>query len=238
MRTLLALGLLAVAATFLGRAFGLRSPVTMASEVALLAFIFFVSRLVLPLVDRHDRGATGEEMVGATLEQLSGEGWRIVHDASFGRGNIDHIAIGVGGIFTVETKSHPGPVRIERLHGGVIGQAQAQRAALERAIGERVEPLIVFSRAWVDRPLARRKGVRILPARMLLSYLQKRKASLTSEQVQDVHARLLKALADFDVRDTVGAEHRWPSPHSDPHRPALAASLIERGSRWRQPPWA
>ena len=35
-----------------------------------------------------------------------------------------------------------------------------------------VEPLIVFSRAWVDRPLARRKGVRVLPARMLLGYLQ------------------------------------------------------------------
>ena len=39
--------------------------------------------------------------------------------------------------------------------------------------GEHVEPLLVYSRAWVDRPLGRRKGVRVVPARMLLGYLDR-----------------------------------------------------------------
>ena len=114
-------------------------------------------------------GGEGEEQVGGLLEGLAGQGWHVVHDASLGRGNVDHILIGPGGVFTVETKSHPGPVRVGRLHGGVLNQAQAQRKAIEEIVGEHVEPLVVFSRAWVDRPGSRRKGVRVAPARMLLS---------------------------------------------------------------------
>ena len=72
-------------------------------------------------------------------------------------------------MFTVETKSHPGPVRVGRVHGATLRQAQAQRDAIERVTGLKVEPLLVYSRAWVDRPLARRKGVRVLPARMLIA---------------------------------------------------------------------
>ncbi len=89
----------------------------------------------------------------------------MIHDASFGRGNIDHILVGPAGLFTVETKSHPGPVRVGRVHGATIRQALAQRELIEHVMRMRVEPLLVFSRAWVDRPLARRKGVRVLPAR-------------------------------------------------------------------------
>ena len=91
----------------------------------------------------------------------------MIHDASLGRGNVDHILIGPPGVFTIETKSHPGPVRVARVHGATLSQAQAQRRAIERVTGVEVEPLIVFSRAWVDRPMARRKGVRVVPARML-----------------------------------------------------------------------
>ena len=99
-------------------------------------------------------------------------------------------------MFTVETKSNPGPVRVARVHGATLRQAQAQRKAIERATGIEVEPLIVFSRAWVDRPLARRKGVRVLPARMLAGYLDRRKATLSPEQVQYAHERVAVALRE------------------------------------------
>src|SRR6478752_5850699 len=75
MRTLVALGVLAVLTTVFGRAFGLHSPLFIGSELALLVSMFVVSRYVLPLVDRHDRGATGEEQVGRLLDALRGEGW-------------------------------------------------------------------------------------------------------------------------------------------------------------------
>ena len=159
MRTLVGLGILAVATAILGRSFGLNDVRFLGAEIALLISMFLIARYVLPLVERRDRGARGEEHVGSLLDELAGPTWRIIHDASMGRGNIDHIVIGAPGVFTVETKSHPGPVRVGRVHGGTIEQARAQSRAIAQVTGTSVEPLLVFSRAWVDRPMARRKGV-------------------------------------------------------------------------------
>jgi Nuclease-related domain len=197
LRTLVALGVLAVATALLGRAFGLRDMRFLGSEVGLLVAMFVVLRYVMPLVERHDRGAKGEEQVGSLLNGLEGKGWHAIHDASLGNGNVDHILVGPAGVFTVETKSHPGPVRVARIHGATLKQAQAQQRAIARATGVEVEPLIVYSRAWIDRPLARRKGVRVLPARMLPGYLDRRRATLSPEQVALARARVAKALRDL-----------------------------------------
>jgi Nuclease-related domain len=214
MRTLVMLGLLAVATAALGRGVGWQDPVFLASEVALLVAIFCVSRYVLPLVDRHDRGATGEERVGALLEELSGRGWQVIHDATFGHGNVDHIAIGPPGVYTVETKSHPGPVRVARVHGAVLTQARAQQRAIERVTGEQVQPLLVYSRAWVDRPGARRKGVRVLPARMLLEHLLSQPPRMAPHEVERAQRRVARALAALHApgRRAVGGRALvWPS---------------------------
>jgi hypothetical protein len=172
MRTLLTLGALAVFTTLMGRRFGWHDPRFLGAEVALLAAIFVISRFVLPLVERHDRGATGEEQVG----------------------NVDHILIGPAGVFTVETKSHPGPVQVGRVHGSILGQAQAERRAIARVTGAHVEPLVVFSRAWVDRPLSRRKGVRVVPARMLLGYLERQPERLDPQEIERARQRLARAI--------------------------------------------
>jgi hypothetical protein len=196
LRTLLTLGVLAVATAALGRSFGLHDLRFLFAELALLASMFAISRYVLPLVDRRDRGASAEEHVGSLLEALDMGEWRVIHDASFGHGNVDHILIGPAGAFTVETKSHPGPVRVARVHGATIRQAQAQRKAIERITGVKVEPLLVYSRAWVDRPLARRKGVRVLPARMLIGHLQRGAKTLSRGDVEAAQARLETALLE------------------------------------------
>ena len=208
MRTLVTLGALAVATAMLGRAFGLHDLRFLASEVALLASIFVISRYVLPLVDRRDRGASGEEQVGALLDGLASGDWRVIHDATLGRGNVDHILVGPAGVFTIETKSHPGPVRVARVHGGALGQARAQAKAIGRVTGLEVEPMIVFSRAWVDRPLARRKGVRVLPARMLTGYVSKRPPKLTAEQVEQAQSLLAAALLEHQERGRVSRVRR------------------------------
>ena len=62
--------------------------------------------------------------------------------------------------------------------------------------GVEAEPLIVFSRAWVDRPLARRKGVRVVPARMLVRYLGKLQARLSPQEIERAHARVAQALLE------------------------------------------
>jgi len=208
MRTLVTLGALAVATALLGRAFGLHDTRFLASEVALLVSMFVISRYVLPVVDRRDRGARGEEHVGALLEELKEYGWLVMHDATLGHGNIDHILIGPAGVFTIETKSHPGPIRVGRVHVGTLSQALAQSAALRRETGVDCEPLIVYSRAWVDRPGARRKGVRVIPARMIVGYLLRRPTTLTREDVQNAHALIVGALLEHNARSRAVLE-RW-----------------------------
>src|SRR5258707_4467980 len=208
MRTLVALGVLATATALLGRGFGLRDWRFLAAEVSLLVSMFVISHYVLPLVERQDRGALAEEQVGGLLDQLPDDRWWVIHDATLGRGNVDHIVIGPPGVFTIETKSHPGPVRVGRLHGATIAQARAQGRAISWVTGMEAEPLVVFSRAWVDRPGARRKGVRVLPARMLLGYLQKGQMQLSAGDVHTAHRALADALLEHHGRARLLGD-RW-----------------------------
>jgi hypothetical protein len=206
MRTLVGLGVLAVATALFGRAFGLHSVLFLGSELALLVAMFVISRFVLPLVERRDRGASGEEQVGALLDDLGERGWRVIHDATFGHGNVDHILIGPPGVFTIETKSHPGPIHVAKLHGATLNQARAQGAALQRATGIDSQPLLVYSRAWVDRPGARRRGVRVIPARMLARHLEKREPRLSAGEIEQMRGRIARALREHEQRV---ARDRW-----------------------------
>jgi hypothetical protein len=54
-------------------------------------------------------GADGEETIGSKLDKLTEHGWRVLHSVPVGRGSsdIDHVLIGPGGVFTVNTKKHP-----------------------------------------------------------------------------------------------------------------------------------
>jgi hypothetical protein len=55
-------------------------------------------------------GADGEEAVGPRLEKLRDRGWHVLHSVPVGKGHadIDHILIGPGGVYTINTKNHPG----------------------------------------------------------------------------------------------------------------------------------
>jgi hypothetical protein len=55
-------------------------------------------------------GAVGEETIGTKLEKLRRHGWQVLHAVPVGdRGSdIDHVVIGPGGVFTLNTKTHPG----------------------------------------------------------------------------------------------------------------------------------
>jgi hypothetical protein len=91
-------------------------------------------------------------------------------------------------------------VHVARVHGATLRQAHAQRRIVEEITGIDVEPLLVFSRAWVDRPLARRKGVRVMPARMLLGYLTRRRRVLSVEQVDLAQRLIAAALSEHRLR--------------------------------------
>jgi hypothetical protein len=190
---LVALGAVAIVAVAY---FAFHARGLMLAEIGLVALLAIIvsSRAFGLRADRYERGAAGERKVGAILDDL-GPGWHALHDVSLGRGNIDHVLVGPAGTFTIETKSHRGRIPIDRVHDSMLRQAYAERKLLEKISGLKVEALLVFSQAWlIGSPSARRRGVVILPARMLAGYLARRRPTLTEAEVSEIAARLRLAL--------------------------------------------
>ncbi|MGW7001537.1 nuclease-related domain-containing protein [Streptomyces sp. NPDC054933] len=111
--------------------------------------------------DSWRKGLAGERVIGAELERLTRKGWRVLHSIPLPSGvDIDHLLIGPGGVFSINTKNH----RHARLWVGddsvkIGGQsypyvrksrAEAQRAssALTRSCGFAVDVHAVL--AFVD----------------------------------------------------------------------------------------
>jgi len=193
-RGVLAVALLIGAGALAGTAMGFDSPGFAVVELAVVAALVALDRRALPVIDRWARGATGEERVGKLVDCLVGDGWLALHDISLGRGNVDHVLIGPAGIFTIETKSQRGRVRTGSIRPEWLKQAYAESKLIERVTGRPVEPLLVFSEAYLDRAVSRRKGVLVLPARMLVKNLASRPSQLSREQVAQLHHRLASAL--------------------------------------------
>jgi nuclease-like protein len=67
------------------------------------------------------QGSKGEARVGARLvKHLDGHHVRLLHDRRIpghGHANIDHLAIGAGGITVIDTKTHHGKIHVDRVGG-------------------------------------------------------------------------------------------------------------------------
>jgi hypothetical protein len=109
------------------------------------------------------RGAQGEAHVGAIIDGMRDDGWFAIHDVSVGRGNVDHILIVPPGIFTVETKSHPGRIDARNVESWMLKQAYAESKLL-----------LVFSRAYLTPAVSRQEGVVVLPSRLLAGHRERR----------------------------------------------------------------
>lgn len=104
----LALGALAALLLVLaavGLAQGIKSVAFIAAITTVLMTIALADRRLSPSLDRRLRGLEGEQRVGAVLDGMHGLGWKALHDVDTGRGNIDHVVVGPGGLVTIETKS-------------------------------------------------------------------------------------------------------------------------------------
>lgn len=141
------------------------------------------------------QGAEGEEVVGKVLQGLADDGWCVIHDVCFGRGNIDHVVVGPGGIFTIETKSRGGKIFLDHLEPRMVGQAYAEKKKLEEITLMEVQALLVFSRAYIVGLVpAWRRGVAILPARMLAGFFARRRPVMSAERAAVIHRRLALAV--------------------------------------------
>jgi hypothetical protein len=151
-------------------------------------------------------GADGERKVGRRLDRLRRGGWHVLHSVRFGRGgDVDHLLIGRAGVFTVNTKHHPGArVTVGRSVVFVRGsqqpyvakalrEASRVRTALWAATGRpvNVEPLVVVHgharlSGWLRHHPA---GVRVLPSQVVTWWLRLHaRPVLSAEEAEALYA--------------------------------------------------
>ncbi|MGW6013992.1 MULTISPECIES: nuclease-related domain-containing protein [Streptomyces] len=166
-------------------------------------------RLWAKMLRRHSEwdswyvGLEGEQRVGRELQRLSSRGWKVLHGVPKGNGgDIDHLLIGPGGVFSINTKHHQGAsvwVGDEMAkvnHGRPVPYAAASKAEADfvRKILERycgfaipVEPVLVFAGVVSLHRAVTQYTVRIYQEREV-SALAPLSGKLSSDQVEQIYA--------------------------------------------------
>jgi hypothetical protein len=145
-------------------------------------------------------GAPGAATVGRLLATLPAE-WTVFHAVPLGKNHadIDHILVGPGGVFTINTPKHGGKrIRVGARAITVAGSTRASLPAVENE-AERVaavlrarmplvapvQPVLALVNArpifFRDRP----GPVKVLDARGLLSWLQRLQPVLSDEEIAE-----------------------------------------------------
>jgi len=148
-------------------------------------------------------GRDGEKIVGESLEALRESGYKVYHDIIGDNFNIDHILVGPGGVFTIETKTISKSIKgnPKIFYNGTnldvdgfipdrspIEQARGQKYWLESFIAERtklkknVTPVVLYP-GWYINKTADTKDVMVLNHNSLPMFVKKRPQLLNQDEV-------------------------------------------------------
>ena len=131
------------------------------------------------------RGAAGERRTARLLSHLERHGWAVLHDLALPRSqaNIDHLVIGPGGVFTIDSKQYRGRLQLDpsgRLWHGRYPLAPSLQAVSFEADqaaqvlpdpGVAVVPIVAVHGAQVPWGKVVTDGVPLVTARRLPSLL-------------------------------------------------------------------
>jgi hypothetical protein len=184
------------------------------------AFVLAARWLVGRLKERGDRYLSyfGERVVAEFLEPLKVQGWRIFHDVPCESGtekfNIDHVAVGPGGVFAIETKAprkraaREGREDYKVFFDGeqlswpwgedrqgisqAIGNASWLRNWLEKTTGEKIEVVPVLALPGWSVEAKARAALRVVNPSWLPETLTGGGAVVLSEKLVDLCARHLE----------------------------------------------
>jgi hypothetical protein len=123
------------------------------------------------------RGAVGERRTARVLAPLERQGWAVLHDLALpgSRANIDHLMVGPGGMFVIDSKQYRGRLQLDasgRLWHGRLPDP-----------GVVVLPVVAVHGAQVPWGKVVSKGVPVVAARHLPSMLGALPAVLGPERV-------------------------------------------------------
>jgi hypothetical protein len=132
-------------------------------------------------------GGKGEAIVGEQLAKLASPPWYVFHDIPIGsRGaNVDHLVIGPGGVFSINTKNLTGKVWVSQrtfLHNGYrtnyLPKAHKEGKRVSAILGVAARPVIaVICDEFTVK--AQPSDVDVVPRRKLRRWLEQRPAALS-----------------------------------------------------------
>jgi hypothetical protein len=191
-------------------------------------------------------GALGEIAVGRVLAELGPE-WRVVHAVPVGErdSDIDHVVIGPGGAFTLNTKRHAGKdVWVAGRTFMVTGQRQDHIRNSEHE-AKRAAKLLT---AAVGRPVPVRPVVVVVdPKKLTIREKPREVVVLTSVQLARWFRRLDEVLTPAEVAELADAARRPGTWRKAAYVPADGSGvrarfdLLDRQvtrARWVRTAWA
>jgi Nuclease-related domain len=147
---------------------------------------------------RH--GAIGEEEVARRLQKLSKD-WRVIHSVPIGENgtDIDHLVIGPGGVFTLNTKNHLGKrvtvydrvIYVSGMKLPYITKSRAEgrrtSALLSAACGFQVSAIpviVIMASELIVKALP--GDVAVVGRRQIVDWLIRRPTQLSTDQIDAI----------------------------------------------------
>lgn len=164
------------------------------------------------------KGAAGERRTARMLRPLSRHGYTVLHDRAlpYGKANVDHLVIGPGGLFVVDTKNwdkrkritrrgRRGYVRVgrtsgDKVVGSVIYEAGRVSETLSRTLKRPVEvaPVVAIHGAAVPLlRVMRVSGVPFLRASQVPGWISRQNAVLSVAEVTELSAAAEKLFPPY-----------------------------------------
>jgi hypothetical protein len=176
----------------------------------------------------RDMGALAEQWTAHEMYILRRRGWRIMNHLSFAEGDIDHVAIGPGGILVVETKWRSDELGLgEKLQwldfSGLRQNAREVRLWLKEHLGDAPARQVVV--LW--GPVARRNEVlehapddiTVIPGRLFAAWLKSIPATgVTPDQVASAWDKMEPYVTTHD---------RWEIEKFGPEPRSIGSRLFE-----------
>jgi hypothetical protein len=185
------------------------------------------ARRLNKIADAYERGAAGEARTAHALAMLPAAGWFVLHDVRWpGKtfANIDHVVIGPGGVFVIDSKAWSGRVEVRdgvlRQNGYKRVSAVADAAEAARAVAEQVlglppylaKPVLCFVGGHELEGWAR--DVMVCTPTNLVAMLVSRPPAMDEQAVRRTLLQLQQSLA--------AATSATPRAPSRPKRSGLA----------------
>ena len=174
----------------------------------LFAFYVLVRESPPTWIENYQVGAWGEERTAKVIEPLLSRGWVILHDLNRIKSNLDHVLVGPGGVFVLDTKNSPGTATANGdqltltspdgkpfTSDAKARQARGQGFELNRVLRQRcglhpwVSAVVVL---WADFPARAVAGNRMsyVHGDHLVEWLSGQRACLNADQVAQIASAL------------------------------------------------